>query len=53
MYSDKDIIVAPATSPTVRAPLAVIRVSGDGCVALAERCFEGVRNKKLLSWGLA
>jgi len=39
LYSDRDLIVAPATSPQARAPLALVRLSGEGCVDLVRACF--------------
>ena len=39
MYSDLEIIAAPAT-PVVRAPLALIRVSGPGCWEVANHFFK-------------
>ncbi len=40
MHSDRDVIVAPATPPQLRAPLAVIRVSGEGCLDFVARHFQ-------------
>lgn len=39
MYSDRDMIVARATPEKIRAPLAIIRISGEGCWKLVSRRF--------------
>lgn len=46
MYSEVDVIAAPATPIGVRAPLAMIRVSGDGCWDMIQKLF---RSKQSLS----
>ena len=45
IYNDTDIIVAPAT-PTGGA-LCVIRLSGDGAIALCDGIFEGRKPQQL------
>ena len=49
MYSDQDLIVAPA-SGTQRAPLAVVRVSGKGSWEIIERFFKPVSQKEIQPW---
>ena len=39
MYSDKDVIVAQATPVNIRAPLAIVRVSGEQCFDLLREGF--------------
>lgn len=39
MYSDTDVIVAPATPMGAQAPLAILRVSGRRTHELVEQCF--------------
>ena len=50
MYSDKDVIVAAATSQQVKAPLSVIRVSGEGCWAILKDGFRSRFNSSLKPW---
>ena len=53
MYSEKDVIVAPATAVTVRAPLGIIRVSGDGCLGVLDKCFKHRRQDGLKAWTIS
>lgn len=48
MYSDRDVIVAPATCVNQRGPLAIIRVSGMDCVNIIDSCFDGIN--KITPW---
>jgi len=49
-YSETDVIAAPATDPRMRAPLAILRVSGDGCWTLLHQAFEPVRAGEFEPW---
>jgi tRNA modification GTPase len=49
VYSDRDIIVASA-SEVRKAPLAVIRVSGDNCWNVFQRCFRPKIKKDYEPW---
>ena len=49
-YSDKDVIVAPATPVGQKAPLAIIRVSGQGTRALVAGCFKAKKKKPEKPW---
>ncbi len=52
-YSDVDIIVAPATNVSVTSPLAIIRVSGDGCIGLVGRYFKSKSEKGVRLWRMS
>ncbi|MDJ0836267.1 MAG: tRNA uridine-5-carboxymethylaminomethyl(34) synthesis GTPase MnmE [Acidobacteriota bacterium] len=51
-YSDRDIIVAPATAYQVRAPLAIIRLSGFGCIDMVSLCFRSAGSRTQNPWEL-
>ena len=53
MYSDVDLIVAPATAMGVRAPLAVVRVSGDGAWSVLARCFKSRKVGGITPWRMS
>jgi len=50
MYSDQDVIIALATPMKMRSPLAVIRVSGVGCLELINTRFQSHSGKGVRSW---
>lgn len=52
-YSDSDIIIAQATPPNVRAPLAILRVSGAGCHDIVHRYFVPRSGKVTKMWRMA
>ncbi|CAM2067219.1 tRNA uridine-5-carboxymethylaminomethyl(34) synthesis GTPase MnmE [Sulfidibacter corallicola] len=49
-YSDVDVIVAPATPFRTKAPLAIIRVSGEKSLELLARCFQPRHGELKGSW---
>lgn len=49
-YSDVDVIAAQATPMNVRAPLAIIRVSGPGCHDILNRCFKSRGKQQPRPW---
>ena len=48
MYSETDIIVAPATGMEGPKPLSIIRISGNGCWELVQKYFKS--RKEMESW---
>ena len=53
MYSDQDIIVAQATPWHVRAPLAILRVSGQDCSEILKTHFVSETKGTLRPWRMA
>ena len=49
-YSDRDMIVAPATPLDQRSSLSMIRVSGEGCWDVLSRCFKSKFDTSLTPW---
>lgn len=52
-YSDSDFIVAQATPANVRAPLAILRVSGQGCHKLLKTYFQPKGKAAPKAWQMA
>ena len=52
-YRDEDIIVAPATPAQIKSALAIVRVSGPGCLEIIARCFRSVSGGKPRSWRMS
>ncbi len=49
-YSESDVIVAPATAPQSKSALALLRVSGTGCVAMVSQRFRPKKEGPLRPW---
>ncbi|CAM2007506.1 tRNA uridine-5-carboxymethylaminomethyl(34) synthesis GTPase MnmE [Acanthopleuribacter pedis] len=49
-YSDVDVIVAPATPAQAKSALAIVRVSGEGCLGLVAHCFRPKGKAPLKPW---